>query len=111
MNIPVLLEPTPTGFRASTGAPLNLVAEAATEEQALEMIRREYTLKQIAGVRVVELALPEPDPLIDLVTKMAANPDILDMVDAAVKENRQREAEEDAAEERKKSASAQEPAA
>ena len=34
MNIPVLLEPTATGFRASTGAPLNLTAEAPTADRA-----------------------------------------------------------------------------
>lgn len=99
MNIPVLLEPTPTGFRASTGAPLNLTAEAATADEALAAIRREYAVKQIAGVRVVDLALPEPDPLLAIITRLAADPDILDQVDAAAKEyRRQREAEEDAAE-------------
>ncbi len=97
MNIPVLLEPIPTGFRASTGGPLNLAAEAPTSDEALAEIRRGYLAKQIAGVRVVALSLPEPDPLIALTRRLASNPEILDRVDAAIKENRRIQEAEDAA--------------
>ena len=96
MDIPVLLEPIPTGFRASTGAPLNLTAEAADKEGALAALRLQYVKMQIAGSRVVSMSLPEPDPLWDLVAKLAANP-FLDEWDAHTKEyRRQREAEEEA---------------
>lgn len=39
MGIAILLEPTPTGFRASTGGPLDLVAEAATDTDEMSKIR------------------------------------------------------------------------
>jgi hypothetical protein len=115
MNIPVLLEPTATGFRASTGAPLNLTAEAPTEEQVLTMIRAQYAVKQLDGSRVVSLDLPLPDPLVEAARRVADRP-ILDQVEAAMKEyRRQRELEDDAAETlaeqaKNKAASAQEPA-
>lgn len=98
MDIPVLVEPTPAGFRASTGAPLNLTAEAATAEAATAEVRRQYVVMQARGVRVVSLALPEPDPLWELTARLAANP-FLEEWDRAVKEcRRQREAEEEAEE-------------
>jgi hypothetical protein len=121
VNIPVLLEPTPAGFRASTGAPLNLTAEAPTADEALAAIRRTYVEKQIAGAQVVALELPAPDPLIAAARRMAAaiaeNPQVHDDFVTAMKEyRREREAEEDAAEAaaeeaRKKATPQQEPAA
>jgi len=96
MDIPVLLEPTATGFRASTGAPLNLTAEAADKDAALKELRRQFRMLQIAGARVVSMNLPEPDPLWELTKKMSENP-FLPEWDAATKEyRRQREAEEEA---------------
>ena len=83
MNIPVLLEPIPGGFRASTGAPLNLCAEAPTADEALAVVQREYVLKQIAGARIVELSVPD-DKLVELTRKLAANP-FLQEWDAATK--------------------------
>jgi hypothetical protein len=116
MNIPVLLEPISTGFRASTGAPLNLTAEAPTADEALAGIRGAWQAKEAAGGRVVSLPLSGSDPLLEAVRQLAAYPDILDQVDAGAKEyRRQREAEEEAAEAaeeaRKKAAAMQEPAA
>lgn len=108
MNIPVLLEPTPTGFRASTGAPLNLTAEAATAEAAAAEVRRQFAVMQAGGARVVQLSLPEPDRLFELAAQLGANPLFEDWV-ASVKEyRRQREAEEEA-EEAAKAAAAPEP--
>jgi len=99
MDIPVLLEPTPTGFRASTGAPLNLTAEAATAE-----LRRQFVVAQAGGARVVPLSLPEPDPLWELTARLAANP-FLEEWDRAVKEaRREREAAEEAEEAAKEAA-------
>lgn len=121
MNIPVLLEPTSTGFRASTGGPLNLSAEAPTADEALAAIRRAYVEKQIAGVQVVTLDLPAPDPLIAAARRFAASaaehPETFDAWVAGMKEyRREREAVEDAAEAaaeaaRAKAAPQQEPAA
>ncbi len=97
-TIPVLLEPTPGGFRATTGAPWNLSAEAPTEEEALTAIRREYVMKQVAGLRVVDLALPEPDPSIEAARKLAANAFLDEWVAHTKEARRRRESEEDAAE-------------
>ena len=55
MNIPVLLEPTATGFRASTGAPLNLSAEAPTADEALAAVRLRLAAKVAAGSRLVSI--------------------------------------------------------
>lgn len=104
MNIPVLLEPTPAGFRASTGAPLNLTAEAATADEATAELRRQFVVMQARGARVVPLTLPEPDPLWELTARLAANP-FLEEWDRAVKEaRREREAAEEAEEAAKESA-------
>lgn len=85
MNIPVLLEPIPTGFRASTGAPLNLAVEAPTEDEALTAIQSLLLTKQNAGAKIVELWIP-PTTLMHKLT--AADHEMLDQVDAAIKENR-----------------------
>jgi hypothetical protein len=99
MNIPVLLEPTPAGFRASTGAPLNLTAEAPTADAALAAIRGAWQAREAAGATIVEVNVPSQSRFRQLIAEMAAHPDILDQVDAATKEyRREREAEEDAAE-------------
>jgi hypothetical protein len=39
MNIPVLIEPHPPGFRATTGGPLDLSADGPTPEAALDALR------------------------------------------------------------------------
>ena len=39
MNIPVLVEPHPPGFRATTGGPLDLSAEGPTAEAAVDALR------------------------------------------------------------------------
>ena len=39
MEIPVLVEPSPTGFRATTGAPLVLTADGPTADAALAALR------------------------------------------------------------------------
>lgn len=98
MDIPVLLEPTPTGFRASTGAPLNLTAEAADSGAALTALRAQITARLMSGARVVALNVPATDPLWELTARLAANP-FLDEWEAAVKEyRREREAAEEAEE-------------
>src|SRR5947208_1531676 len=99
MNIPVLLEPIPTGFRASTGAPLNLTAEAPTADLALAGIRGAVTAKLATGAKVVEVDVPSTNRLRELAARMAQDTEILDQVAAAGREyRRQRDAEEDAAE-------------
>ena len=96
MEIPVLLEPTPTGFRASTGAPLNLTAEATTAEAAIQELRRQFVHRQVAGARVVPLSLPEPDPLFEHAARLGANPFMSEWAEAVKEARGRREAEEEA---------------
>lgn len=57
MNISVLIEPCTAGVRVSTGAPLNIVAEAATETQAMEHAKTRYREILLSGARVAPLSL------------------------------------------------------
>lgn len=102
MNIPVLLEPIPTGFRATTGAPLNLAAEAGTASDALRAIESMLAAAHARGARIVEVAVTSTDPTMErireLTASMAANPCLDDVIAATREYRRQREAEEDAAE-------------
>ena len=98
MNIPVLLEPIPTGFRATTGAPLDLTAVAPTEATALDAIQAMVAAKHSAGAKIVELAIPTADRMREIAASMAANPCFDDWIAETKKYRRQREAEEDAAE-------------
>jgi hypothetical protein len=63
MDIPVFIEQTPTGVRASTGAPFNLVADGATYDGALAHLKAQIVAMQNAG-RLVTLSVADPDPLI-----------------------------------------------
>ncbi|WP_439622216.1 hypothetical protein [Gemmata sp.] len=102
MNIPVLLEPIPTGFRATTGAPLNLAAEAGTASDALRAVEGLLAALHTRGARIVEVAVTSTDPTMErireLTASMAANPMFDDWVAETKKYRKQREAEEDAAE-------------
>ena len=73
MNIPVLLEPTANGFRASTGAPLNLSAEAPTADLALAAVSGAVQAKLAAGAKVVEVEVLSTTRLQELAAEMAAN--------------------------------------
>lgn len=56
MQIPVVIEPTSENrFRASSGDPLGLQAEASTREEALEKLRELVHCRMKAGVQVVNL--------------------------------------------------------
>lgn len=57
MNTSVLIEPCAVGVRVSTGSPLNIVAEAATESQAMEDAKTRYREKLSTGARLAPLSL------------------------------------------------------
>ena len=98
MDIPVLLEPTPTGFRATSGAPFNLTAEAATADAAILELRKQWAVRlALSEVRAVSVALPEPDPMFEHARRLGASP-LFEEWAASVKEARRlRDAEEEAA--------------
>ncbi len=57
MTISILIEPCSAGVRVSTGAPLNIVAEAATETQAVEEAKTRYREKLSTGARIAPFSL------------------------------------------------------
>lgn len=62
MQISVVVEPTSENrFRASSGDPLGLQAEASTREEALEKLRELVQSRMKAGVQVVNLDLDAAD--------------------------------------------------
>ena len=73
MDIPVLLEPTPTGVRATTGAPLNLVAEGPTFDIAVHSLKQQIVAMQDSG-KLVTVRVGDPDPLIARLALLASEP-------------------------------------
>ncbi len=58
MRIPVVVEPTSENrFRASSGDPLRLQAEASTREEAVQKLRELVHGRMKAGVQIVSLDL------------------------------------------------------
>ena len=55
MNIPVLIEPTVTGFRASGGVPFAVSAEGMTENDAIDHLRDEIRSRMSAGAKLVSV--------------------------------------------------------
>ncbi len=96
MSIPILVEPTATGFRAETGGPLNLSADGPSSEFAVSALHAKILAKLQNGATIIHLPVPPPSPVPE--ESMADNPLFDDWV-AAVKEyRRMREAEEEALE-------------
>ena len=60
MQIPVLIEPIPNGFRARSGEPLVLTAEGATREEALAKLRDQVARKIADGAEVTPLEVGPP---------------------------------------------------
>jgi hypothetical protein len=65
MEIPVLIEPVPgAGFRVSGGEPFAIVAEGATEEDALKQFKKGVADRLRDGVRITTVDVPAtPHPL------------------------------------------------
>lgn len=74
MTISVLIETCPAGVRVSTGAPLNIVAEASTESQAMESARTQYRDMLATGARLAPFPL-DTDRFQQSWDRLAAIPD------------------------------------
>jgi hypothetical protein len=94
VNIPVLLEPTATGFRASTGAPLNLSAEASTADLALAAVRLRLAAKVAAGSRLVSIE-EATARLTQAWDRLANDPQRNQFLDAMEAHRKERDAEDD----------------
>jgi hypothetical protein len=97
MSIPILVEPAANGYRAETGSPLDLSAEADTAAAAVAALRAKIGDRLRAGAVLIEQPVPAPTFPIPVVP-LAENPLFDDWL-AAVEEYRNaRDAEERAAE-------------
>jgi hypothetical protein len=74
MEIPVLVESTSTGFRASTQSPLTLSAEGATESAAIAALTVVMSGQLPNGGKIRMITLPEPETLPEIWERMRTNP-------------------------------------
>jgi hypothetical protein len=73
MTISILVEPSQVGFRASTGGPLDLSAEAASAAEALTALQAQIDSRFKHGAILVQHSVPAPPSPIPLVP-LAENP-------------------------------------
>jgi hypothetical protein len=80
MQIPVLIEPIDgNGYRASGGAPLAVVVEAPTREEALAKLQASLQARLRNGAEIVPLETePRPHPLAKFVGMFKDDPFIDD---------------------------------
>ena len=64
MTIPIIVEPSHTGFRATTGGPLDLSVEAASAAEALAALQVKIDSRFEHGAILVHHSVPAP-PLPD----------------------------------------------
>ncbi len=93
MTFSVLTEPTPTGFRASTGAPLSLLAEGPTESAALNALREMVDRKCLGGAKIHQINVP--DDLRAAWDELANDPSKDEHVRAMAEYRKSREEEEE----------------
>ena len=91
MTLPILIEPISTGFRASTGSPLNWMAEGTTAESATAVTRERYAQLLASGARVVEIDIRAGDSLSELAARLSENPVLQEWTDAVQEVRRQRD--------------------
>jgi len=65
MELPVLIESLPGGvrYRARMGDPINLSAEAATPEEALQLVQTEFQRLLGEGARIAAISFPPSSPI------------------------------------------------
>ncbi len=95
MSISILVEPAANGFRASTGGPLDLVAEAATAADAVAALRAKIADRLRGGVVLVEQPVAPQPPV--AVLPLAENPLFDSWLEAVEEYRTRRDAEERAA--------------
>jgi hypothetical protein len=73
MTISILIEPSQVGFRAMTGGPLDLSAEAASAVEALTALQAKIDSRFEHGAILVHHPVPAPPSPISLIP-LAENP-------------------------------------
>ena len=61
MQVPVLVELLPDGFRATVGFPFSLTAEGKTRDEVLQKIRSMIEANLIIGREILQLEIAIPD--------------------------------------------------
>ena len=91
MQIPVLVEPiAQNGFRAKTGEPLPLSAEAATRDEAVQKLRALLAQRLQNGAQLLSLdSSSEPHPLAEFAGMFKDDPMFQEVVEI-IAENRRK---------------------
>ena len=97
MQFPVLVEPVANnGYRASSGAPLALSADGATEEEALAKLRHQLNARMNAGSKIVPLEVSvAPHPLAEFAGMFKDDPLFEAVVETMAENRRRRNADPD----------------
>jgi hypothetical protein len=73
MSIPILVEPSPAGFSATTGGPLDLSAEAASAAEAIHALQEKITRRLENGAILIEQPIQLTRPPIPILP-LSENP-------------------------------------
>lgn len=73
MTIPILVEPSPTGFFATTGGPLDLSAEAASAAEAVHALQEKIARRLERGAILIEHPVHPAQPPIPILP-LSENP-------------------------------------
>lgn len=73
MELPVLVSPQPTGFRASTGGPLDLAADGPTPDAAVGALR-DLVLARLRSGQMRTLAVTDAVGIIDAARRVGESP-------------------------------------
>lgn len=79
MEIPVLLEPTSNGFRASTQSPVTLSAEGGSESAAVAALNLALQSRLRHGGKIQMMAVQEAKNVLDICAEMRADPKHVEM--------------------------------
>lgn len=95
MELPVLVLPQPSGFRASTGGPLDLTADGPTADAAVDALRAAVVAKLQSGT-VRTLTLSDADVTSALARRIGESPLFEDWVRAVEEYRREHNTAPDA---------------
>jgi hypothetical protein len=87
VELPVLVLPLPSGFRASSGSPFNLIADGPTPDAAVDALRVQLAAN-LRGGQLRTVTVTDPDSVRAAARKLGENPLFEDWV-RAVAEYRQ----------------------
>ena len=73
MSIPILVEPSPTGFFATTGGPFDLSAEASSAAEAIQALREKIVRRLESGAILIDHPIQPVGPPIPILP-LSENP-------------------------------------